>query len=482
MQTLKDIIEDLKESDIIEDRTYRFRVYRSVWTGSDFVDWALTETQCSTRQQAMTLGQTLLDKHLIKSLDLKPTILFEDSGTFYRIVKSKATHDKGVDDDTPTAAWSKAWGFLRPSRMDSSERKCAAVIASRKAMENETDSLDDIGSPHLAVATGPTFKLKTKDVYLQWTAESREILHDWGLLLTLATRPHPPRQHDTVDPAPGLQGLDSQHSGVWESRFFDKTVQPMSEDGLVCATASGGFLDDEDDGNQNTKSRKGFRPVTPNDLPDKDLSNDHRQDGSSLLTNKGGDSGLVQHLLRTAHAPEAATNVSVMQENASMRPHAPTSVPGTDYPPPITTSPARNMAGLHARRSKLGLTIDTNAESQTKADGFYQLPTVKWIIEFESVQLGVEKVEEEMGTKGAERCVLVASSAVMYQLERNIREPNGRMQFYEDLLLQVHALDAFVAMASPENLPPGICPFFLGFPLLISLREISLILGLQVVR
>ena len=196
MQTLKDIIEDLKESDIIEDRTYRFRVYRSVWTGSDFVDWALTETPCSTRQQAMTLGQTLLDKHLIKNLDLKPTILFEDSGTFYRIVKSKATHDKGVDDDTPTAAWSKAWGFLRPSRMDSSERKCAAVIASRKAMENETDSLDDIGSPHLAVATGPTFKLKTKDVYLQWTAESREILHDWGLLLTLATRPHPPRQHD----------------------------------------------------------------------------------------------------------------------------------------------------------------------------------------------------------------------------------------------------------------------------------------------
>ena len=143
-----------------------------------------------------------------------------------------------------------------------------------------------------------------------------------------------------------------------------------------------------------------------------------------------------------------------------MRPHAPTSVPGTDDPPPITTSPARNMAGLHARRSKLGLTIDTNAESQTKADGFYQLPTVKWIIEFESVQLGVEKVEEEMGTKGAERCVLVASSAVMYQLERNIREPNGRMQFYEDLLLQVHALDAFVAMASPENLPHGICPFF----------------------
>ena len=196
MDSLREVLNDVIGSKLIHDHKYRFKTYRSVFLGDQFVDWALNETACSTRLHAVTLGQALLDCELIRAIPASPD--FEDSPAFYR-PRDPGTKDEEADEDKPIVAWSKLWGKLRHDRLTGPRIAAAAHAASRLAgggCDQALPMFDAAGVP--GELTMPQFKISTNGVRLQWTAESREIIHDWTVLYTLATRPHPRPTHEKI--------------------------------------------------------------------------------------------------------------------------------------------------------------------------------------------------------------------------------------------------------------------------------------------
>eukprot|EP00960_Hanusia_phi_P002754 81710-Hanusia_phi.AAC.2 len=96
--------------------------------------------------------------------------LFEDSPTFYRIRESAGSEQMAEQDNS----WSKVWGSQRPGRAK-------------------------LGEQGLARREDPSFKLILRGLCLQWTSEIREIMRDWQVLFTLATRSHVSRRYPVVN-------------------------------------------------------------------------------------------------------------------------------------------------------------------------------------------------------------------------------------------------------------------------------------------
>ncbi len=80
---------------VIQDRRYRLNVYPRCFVGTETVDW-LMQTQKATREEAIRLGQTLLEQGVIHHvLDEHP---FEDEYYFYRFY----CDEQGEDGDIAT--------------------------------------------------------------------------------------------------------------------------------------------------------------------------------------------------------------------------------------------------------------------------------------------------------------------------------------------------------------------------------------------
>jgi len=188
MHDLKPVLEDLVHSGIIRDRKYRFKDYKSVFLGSEFVDWAIVNTFCRERADAIRVGQALMDAKFVRRLD-GDTQAFRDDQGFYRVRKDPKTipDSAGVGsaetlaDEPRSLTWSRKWGSQRPGRRVSMSRRGSGL---REEAALETSE--------------PDWKLHLKELCLEWNQETREIINAWGTLFTLATRSHQGRSHAKV--------------------------------------------------------------------------------------------------------------------------------------------------------------------------------------------------------------------------------------------------------------------------------------------
>ena len=213
---LSEMLSDLRASGVIHDHTYRFKVYRSVFLGSQFVDWALLETACTTRGEAVALGQALLDLHLLRSIPA--SLRFEDGPSFYRVRDQQAKTPAAADDNMTT--WSKSWGRLRQP-----------ALWSNRGVGGTTAEAEP--------STTPAYKLLMKKLCLQWTEESKEVLNNWLKELSLATRPHPRRRHESVS-APVSAPLKLVHVPPRSAPSpHDASEEPSSTSQQPAAVAAG---------------------------------------------------------------------------------------------------------------------------------------------------------------------------------------------------------------------------------------------------
>ncbi|KAL4236891.1 hypothetical protein ACF0H5_005277 [Mactra antiquata] len=82
--------EALHEADLIKDRKYHLRTYRSCIVGKDLIDWLVNNKHCDTRQSAidglLVLQQHSIIHHVCDDHDIKDQVLFyrfrRDDGTF----------------------------------------------------------------------------------------------------------------------------------------------------------------------------------------------------------------------------------------------------------------------------------------------------------------------------------------------------------------------------------------------------------------
>lgn len=66
----------------IKDRTYAFRTYRSVFLGTELVDWLLDNSFCRTREEAVSIGIEMLQNDVFHHVTYGHS--FKDEYLFYR--------------------------------------------------------------------------------------------------------------------------------------------------------------------------------------------------------------------------------------------------------------------------------------------------------------------------------------------------------------------------------------------------------------
>jgi hypothetical protein len=428
--TLKSIVDELRVGELIHDHSYKFRVYRSIFLGSQFVDWALNETPCSTRLHAVTLGQVLLESGFIRSVPTAPK--FVDGPAFYRVRTQdlSSSNAAATEADTVTRAWSKAYGNLRADRVTEKQKTAAAATASHAVMRAKPEMYGHFPEASQEKDQGPAWKLMMKDLYLQWTAETREVLHDWEVLLTLATRMHPRPKHAKVVIEPPLSPAKGGSTPEGSQMKAVGAMQVPSRPALQRSGPSGQFLrepisrdestvemspklqkqrvsmmlnateDDEaeflfDEVETSThalswSTRKYFsEDVLPQDdapslgRKDEGGGQERAMEVSSSLsriearkamaTKQAPVLDLVQHLLQTAEDPEAST-ISVSQQEASLR--------------------GNELEASTLRSESPRAEVSSFVRAAEEGEVCNSRPAVQWLIELLSVQLGVETKEQ----------------------------------------------------------------------------------------
>ncbi|EKX37957.1 hypothetical protein GUITHDRAFT_115928 [Guillardia theta CCMP2712] len=212
VSSLQQVLSSLVKARLIHDHTYRFKVYHRVFLGTQFVDWCLQENWSSSREEAVVLGQSLMDEKLIRRVPQSPH--FEDSPTFYRIRES-VVPEQTVELDSNS--WSKVWGSQRPGR---------AKLKEEQGMVGNED---------------PSFKLILRGLCLQWTSEIREIMRDWQVLYTLATRSHVSRRYPVIDcsSSPPAESSPSTMTSDEEARVSPALAQPSSSSAAMLESEAG---------------------------------------------------------------------------------------------------------------------------------------------------------------------------------------------------------------------------------------------------
>mmetsp|Transcript_5194 Transcript_5194/g.13019 ORF Transcript_5194/g.13019 Transcript_5194/m.13019 type:complete len:492 (+) Transcript_5194:70-1545(+) len=79
----------------IKDRIYHLRTYKRCFVGSQAVDWLLENTECTTREEAVALGNEMLESHLFHHVCHDH--IFKDDYYFYRFLadaSNKALNSK----------------------------------------------------------------------------------------------------------------------------------------------------------------------------------------------------------------------------------------------------------------------------------------------------------------------------------------------------------------------------------------------------
>jgi len=505
--TLKRIVQDVRTANVIHDHTYRFKVYRSVLLGSQFVDWALRETACGSRLHAITLGQALIHAQLIHSIPASDN--FVDGPGFYRLRDLHAKRAAAADDDSPTQGWSKAWGRLRKGRKTAATSAQAAAAASLAAQGSGMHAL----SPNFEHCelheaqqlmqhqpAGPAYKLLMNGLRLQWTAESKDVLHDWWVLFTLATRPHPRPHHAPVQlstpetdgrcrhtmpisPLPtrggkvgggtfaagpqDLQGLapltpgmrkqqlqlmlDATAATTVQGTLLDGTGDVLAH-GLLSASTRNSWMEDSVSSSDLPLSAL---PLSSMGLPGAFLDDHESPASSSSLASLSSPSLLLPPDLsahptaRTGarHECQSSTGQELIQhllrtahEAATTNVHVAATVPHD------RTALQTNGAECAVSPSKHH--NEKSALHRRGSAGDLPLPAVRWIVDFKNVQLGVETKPQELGPPGVERCVLHARSAVLkqlhHQVETDVHQP---LALFEEHFLEVFGLDSYVAVA-----------------------------------
>jgi hypothetical protein len=57
------IAQQMKLGIIIKDRKYNFRVHKQCFLGRDAVDWLVTNTNATNREEALILGRKMVSKY-----------------------------------------------------------------------------------------------------------------------------------------------------------------------------------------------------------------------------------------------------------------------------------------------------------------------------------------------------------------------------------------------------------------------------------
>ena len=426
LQDLREVVKGVHAAGIVRaNHTYRFKVYRSIFLGNEFIDWALEETACSTREQGITLGQALLQAQLIYCVPASD--VFRDGPAFYRPIRDPQAARGAASssaDDTPAEAWSKQFGREREGRKELARASDAALPGEaheRYFGDADCSAVDEKGGR--VDGDGKVDKVDGKvdmvGLCLQWTAESKELFSDWNALLTLANRPHPRQKHATVQAwpsacprsrrhlaarqlhlaaTPSMQqamrnDIDMEQAVRNESAHRPRGIQPD----LLAAQASGhsGHIQDNShadaaqlighiqDGASESESGsatgRSWSERTASERMANDKTKQRRRASKELgrlhdSPDSGRGADLVQHLLRTKPDEAQSMCMSASLVDGELRMHE---VAATSKAPSAKV-PADLPGGAVANENKGGA-----AQLQTHGCPSY----VKLIVQFERVQV-----------------------------------------------------------------------------------------------
>eukprot|EP01132_Coremiostelium_polycephalum_P009876 gene9876-12114_t len=70
------------------DKKYRLRTYKKCWVGSEGIDWLLQNVEINTREEALNIGQAMMDLKLIKPVEKTQ---FADGFHYYRLKEDNNT-------------------------------------------------------------------------------------------------------------------------------------------------------------------------------------------------------------------------------------------------------------------------------------------------------------------------------------------------------------------------------------------------------
>lgn len=76
----------------VSDKTYNFRTYKSVFVGSEAVDWMINNEFANTREEAIHLGQEMLQNDVFHHVTYDHT--FKDAYLFYRFPEDDPLEQK----------------------------------------------------------------------------------------------------------------------------------------------------------------------------------------------------------------------------------------------------------------------------------------------------------------------------------------------------------------------------------------------------
>jgi hypothetical protein len=87
--SLEGIVRRIQAMGLLRERTYRFKTYRGVFIGREFVDYLMCTRQCATRVECVTIGKLLLHHGMIVNVTGDKGDTFEDKDSALYIVTLK---------------------------------------------------------------------------------------------------------------------------------------------------------------------------------------------------------------------------------------------------------------------------------------------------------------------------------------------------------------------------------------------------------
>jgi pyruvate/2-oxoglutarate dehydrogenase complex dihydrolipoamide dehydrogenase (E3) component len=155
---LKEVSQKMLAGVDIKDRTYHLKNYKTCFLGTDAVEWMLKEDVAKTADDAVLVGQQMMDDKLFYHVTRDAE--FENSKKFYRFIESD-DHGKEVEaKEGKVASWSDAVANLMPgSKSDNAAMNTTSYVSS--ALRKEVADL--VSTPLLTeLDVSPLDKHNTK--------------------------------------------------------------------------------------------------------------------------------------------------------------------------------------------------------------------------------------------------------------------------------------------------------------------------------
>jgi hypothetical protein len=101
---LEDVLEGLRRDVSIRDRSYHGRIYQDCFICSEAVDWLISCGHAATREEAVAIGQRLVEGKLLQHVVDQHQ--FKDAFLFFKLTEDDIRGSDGDDSrETPNLCW-----------------------------------------------------------------------------------------------------------------------------------------------------------------------------------------------------------------------------------------------------------------------------------------------------------------------------------------------------------------------------------------